>query len=83
MDPLIVLSVSLIGSEKNWATIISDLTFLYNSRVVNSTIKRKHTRPYDHILSSNKVDYSTAAAPFFPTHNVKVPFLCLVFLLER
>ena len=37
-------------------------------------IKSQHNKPYKHKMHSNKVDYSTAAGPYYTTHNVKVPF---------
>ena len=37
-------------------------------------IKIRHTKPYECNISSNKVEYSTAAGPYFMMRYVNVPF---------
>ena len=61
MDTLPVVTVSLRRGKKNRATIISRLTYLWDSGVTNITIRRKHNVPYEHSMHSNNVYYRTSA----------------------
>ena len=73
METLQVVTVSLREGNKNRATMNDIITLLWDNRDNGSIIKRKHTNPYEHILISNKVDYSTSTGLYCTTHDVKVP----------
>ena len=74
MDTLPLVTVTLRGGNKNRVDRISGLTCLWYSGATDSIIKKKHTRPYERIMNSNKVEYSMVAGPYFMIHNVKMPF---------
>ena len=72
--PLTVVTVSIWGCKKQKATIISGLIVLWDIGATYRMIKRQHTKPYKYKISSNKVEYSTAAEPYCTTHDFKVQF---------
>ena len=45
-------------------------------------IKRRHTKPYEHNIRSNKSEYSTATETYCTAHEVKVPFLTTNFSIS-
>ena len=72
--PLPVVTVSLRKGNKHRADIIYGLTFICNSEDTNSMIKRRHAKPYECKVHSNKAECSTAARSYCTTHDAKVPF---------
>ena len=72
MQPLPAVTVSLREGNKNRATIIDIITFLWDSRDNGSIIKRKYTKPYGHILLSNQFDWSTLTGMRWITHDFKL-----------
>ena len=78
-DPLPVVTVTLGGGKKHRVTTADGLTFLWDSRAINSTIKRKHIEYYERKMRSNKVDYCIAAGMYCTTHDIKVTF-CMPLL---
>ena len=54
--------------------MITGLICLWVSGYTNSMIKRKRTNHCERNISSNKVEYSTAAGPYCTTRGVKMPF---------
>ena len=62
--------------------MISGLTYLWDIRYTDITIKRRHTKPYEHTIRSNKVELSTATGTYFMPHDVKVPF-CMPYFSIR
>ena len=73
-EPLTIVTVSLRGGKNHRATIIAGLTCLWDSRSTYRRIKSQHTKPYEHRMLSNNVEYSTDAGLYCTTHDVKVPF---------
>ena len=73
-DPLPVVTVSLRGGKKHGATIVAGITCLWDSGATNIMIKRRHTKHYERNMTSNKVEYITAAGMYCTTHDIKVPF---------
>ena len=73
-DILPIVTVALRGGKKNRAGIISSLICLWDIRATNIVINRKHTRPCERIIRSNKADCITEAGPYCTTHDIKVPF---------
>ena len=55
-DPLPMVTVRLWEGKKNRATIIDGLKSLWDSRVTESMIKSRHTKPYRRNMCSNKVE---------------------------
>ena len=72
--PLPVLTVSLQGGKKHRATVVANITCLWDSGATNSMIKRRHTKHYERKMRFNRVEYSTDAGVYCTTHDVKVPF---------
>ena len=56
MEPLTVVTISLIGGKTNRAKIIIGITCLWDSGATNSTISIKHTKPYGSRMNYNKVE---------------------------
>ena len=73
-DPLPVVTVSLRGGKKHRSTTVSGLTFVWYIGVTNSMIKRQLSKYYERKMSSNKVNFSTAAGMYCTNHDVKAPF---------
>ena len=73
-DPLPVVNVSIRGRKKHRAMTVAGLTCLWDSRDTDSIINRRHTKFYERKMWSNTVDYSTSAAVYCTTCDVKVPF---------
>ena len=69
--------------KRHRETIISGLTCLWGSRATNIMIKRRHTKPYEKNMCSNKVEYSTNVGAYCTMHDVKVPFFMPEFLAAR
>ena len=46
-------------------------------------IKRRHTKPYEHKIRSNKVEYSTYEGLYCTMHDAKVPFLMPEFSTSK
>ena len=74
MDTLTVVTVRIRGGKKNRATIISVITFLWDSGYNDIIINSKHNGPYELRMCSNKFEYSMAAGPYCATHDFNVPF---------
>ena len=53
--PLPVVTVSLRGGNKQTVRIITSLTCLWDIRATDRMIKRRHTKPYERKIHSNKV----------------------------
>ena len=47
---------------------------MWDSVSINSIVKSKHTKPYEHKIWYDKVEYITADGPYCTTHDVKVQF---------
>ena len=73
-EPLSVVTDRLPEGKEHRATIISGLTCLWDSGATDIIIKKKHTKPDERKMSSNKVECSTAAGTYSKTHDIKVPF---------
>ena len=82
-DTLPIVTVNLIKVNKNRANTIAVLTCLLYRGATYITINRKHTRPYERIMRSNKVKYSMLKGPYFTTHDVKVLFLIADFSISK
>ena len=72
--PLPVVSVSFRGGRNKGQILISGLTCLWYIGANNIMIKRRHTKPYDRKMCSNKVEYSTSVGTYYTTHDSKLPF---------
>ena len=46
-------------------------------------IKIKHTKHYERMMCSNKVEYSTVEGPYCTTHDIKVPFCMPEFYIRN
>ena len=46
-------------------------------------IKRRHTKPYDRKMCSNKVEYSTSVGTYYTTHDSKLPFCMPEFSIRN
>ena len=73
-DPLPVVTVSLRGGKKYRSTLVDVITFQWDIWATNSMIKRKHTKPYECKMQSNKVEYSIFSGLYWKTYGVKVIF---------
>ena len=83
MDPLSVVTVTLLEGNKHTATAIDGITCLWDSRYTNIMIKIKINKYYEHKMQSNKIEYSTAAGVYCTTHDVKVPFCMLEVSISK
>ena len=82
-DILPVVTVALRGGKKNRSNVISGVTFLWDSVSIDIMINRIHTRPYEHIICSNKADYSNATDPYCSTQYSKVLFFIPEFSISK
>ena len=73
-EPLPEVSGSIREGKKSKATAVYGLKWTRDIVTTDSMIKRKHTKPYEHNLHYNKVEYSTTEGPYFTTHDIEVPF---------
>ena len=67
-------NLSIQEIRNKGAKTISGLTCLWDSGSTNRMIKWRHTRPYEHNIIFNNMEYSTAAGSYCTTHDVKVRF---------
>ena len=74
VTPYQKVTVSLLVQKKHRATIVDGLTWLWDSKVTVSMIKRRHTKHNESKIRYNKVEQSTAYGVYYTTHYVKVPF---------
>ena len=75
--------VSLREGKKQREKITYDLTFLWDSGATNRMIKRRHTKPSKQNMHSNKLEYITAAGPYYMIHDVKVSFCIPEFSIRK
>ena len=78
-----VVTVRLRGGKKQRETIILVLIYLWDSRATDNVINRWYTKPYERKMSSNNVEYSKSAGPYWTTNGVKVPFCMPYFSISK
>ena len=74
MYPLPLATVSLWWGNSYRSTIVSGMTYIWDSGATNIMIKSKHNNIYERRIRSNKVKYSTDAGLYVTAHDVKLPF---------
>ena len=73
-DPQPIVTMKLRGGNESRNTLFCGLTFLWDSGAFIRITRKKHIKPYESKLISNKVKYSTYTDLYWTIHDTKFHF---------